>query len=216
MPRGSSGDPAAFSVAGDRRAPIKGERHRRAILDALAELLIHRAIGDLTVGEIASAAGVTRSGFYFYFESKYAALAVATGEIWSELSDRVGSFQRIGAESPIEHMRRNIKVGMELWRTREAVLVASVQAAPLDDQLAEQWREWSEIFTAIFVDVIVEDQRAGLAHPVQTNISMLVATLLESSIHMMYRDRLARNNAAQSAEVLETLLAIWEAAVWRT
>jgi hypothetical protein len=113
-------------------------------------------------------------------------------------------------------MRRNIKVGMELWRTREAVLVASVQAAPLDDQLAEQWREWSEIFTAIFVDVIVEDQRAGLAHPVQTNISMLVATLLESSIHMMYRDRLARNNAAQSAEVLETLLAIWEAAVWRT
>jgi hypothetical protein len=27
--------------------------------------------------------------------------------------------------------------------------VASVQAAPLDDQLAAQWREWSETFTAI-------------------------------------------------------------------
>jgi AcrR family transcriptional regulator len=216
MPRGSSGDPAAFPVAGDRRAPIKGERHRRAILDALAELLIHRPIGDLTVGEIAAAAGVTRSGFYFYFESKYAALAVATGEIWSDLSDRVGAFQRIGAESPIEHTRRHFKVGMELWRNHEAVLVASVQAAPLDDQLAAQWREWNETLTATLVDVIVEDQRAGLAHPVQADISLLVATLLDSSIHMLYRDRLEKSNAAQSAELLETLLAIWEATIWRS
>ena len=45
---------------------------------------------------------------------------------------------------------------------------------------------------------------------------MLVATLLESSIHMLYRDRLEKNNAAQSAELLETILAIWEAAIWRT
>jgi hypothetical protein len=67
-----------------------------------------------------------------------------------------------------------------------------------------------------FVDVIVEDQRAGLAHPVQADISLLVATLLESSIHMMYRDRLEKSNAAQSAELLETLLAIWEATIWRT
>lgn len=216
MPSGSSVARAAFSVAGDRRAPIKGERHRRAILDALAELLTHRPIGDLTVGEIAAKAGVTRSGFYFYFESKYAPLVVATGEIWSELSDRLAAFQRIGGESPIEHTRRNIKVGMELWRTHEAVLVASVQAAPLDDQLAALWREWSEILTASLVDVIVEDQRAGLAHPVQANISMLVATLLESSMHMLYRDRLEKNDGAQSAELLETIVAIWAAAIWPT
>ena len=43
-------------LLGDRRTPSKGERQRRAILDSL---------GELTVGEIAAAAGVRRSGYYF-------------------------------------------------------------------------------------------------------------------------------------------------------
>ena len=57
------------SLAGDRRTASKGERQRRAILDTLARLVADRPIGELTVGEITAEAGVTRSGFYFYFDS---------------------------------------------------------------------------------------------------------------------------------------------------
>src|SRR2546429_9475345 len=48
---------------------------REAILAATAGLLADRQFGDLAVGDILAAAGVSRGSFYFYFDSKHDALA---------------------------------------------------------------------------------------------------------------------------------------------
>ena len=44
------------------------------------DLLQERSFADLSVSTISERAGVARSGFYFYFDSKYAVLAVIVAE----------------------------------------------------------------------------------------------------------------------------------------
>ncbi|GAA0566141.1 TetR/AcrR family transcriptional regulator [Paractinoplanes ferrugineus] len=60
---------------GSRRAPTKGDQREQALLDAAKVVLREKPIGHVTIDELAGAAGIARSGFYFYFESKQALLA---------------------------------------------------------------------------------------------------------------------------------------------
>src|SRR5690349_3633713 len=76
----------------DRGGVTKGDRRREAILAALERLLGDVAIADLDVGTIAAAAGVSRPGFYFYFESKYAALSEALQRVADEMDGIAESF----------------------------------------------------------------------------------------------------------------------------
>ena len=61
----------------------RGDRQREAIVTAVRELLEQRSFEELSVSAISERAGITRSGFYFYFESKYDVLASFTVAIFS-------------------------------------------------------------------------------------------------------------------------------------
>src|SRR6201991_2114839 len=63
-----------------------GAGKREPIVNAVRELLQERSFADLSVSTISERAGIARSGFYFYFDSKYAVLAVILAEA-SELLD---------------------------------------------------------------------------------------------------------------------------------
>ncbi len=208
----ASGDDAA--LLGDRRAPSKGERQRRAILDCLPELLSRRPIGELTVGEIAAAAGVRRSGFYFYFESKYAPLAVITAEIWTELMSRAQYFARGADESVRDFIARTGDIALGLWRDHEGVLTASVQAIPLDEQMATLWDEWNQQLADVIANQVIEDQKKGVAHPVSDDVRGLITMLLEMTMHVFYMDRLRKNEPEQTHATRDMVLAIWLASGW--
>lgn len=201
-------------VLGDRRAPSKGERQRQAILDALVRLLHDHPIGDLTVGEIASEAGTGRSGFYVYFDSKFAALAVVTAEIWRDLMARADAFARLAEEPVDDYLRRIGAITLGVWFDHHAVLIASVQAMPLDEQLAALWRDWNARLSDILTAQVRADRERGLARPVVDDVASLVSTLHELTQHMFYLDRLHRNDEAQTAQMLETVRAIWTASAW--
>ncbi len=202
------------AVSGDRRTPSKGERQRQSILEALKDLLATRPIGELTVGEIATRARVQRSGYYFYFESKYTALAVLTSDIWSELMDRAQSFVRFDNESPVEFLIRAQQASMEMWLTHDAVLVASVQAIPLDEQLAEMWKVWNERLAGLLAAQVLKDQKRGAAKPVTTDVQRLISTLLEMTMHIFYEDRLHNNTQDETRQMLDVVRRIWLASAW--
>ena len=69
---------------GSRRGPTKGDQRERALLDAARAAFRERPIGQVTIDELAGAAGIARSGFYFYFESKQALLAALVDEVIGE------------------------------------------------------------------------------------------------------------------------------------
>jgi len=74
----------------------RGDRQRAAIVAAVRELLEERSFADLSVSTISERAGVARSGFYFYFDSKYAVLAV----ILAEMSENTVGGEKYDREWP--------------------------------------------------------------------------------------------------------------------
>ena len=79
----------------------RGDRQREAIITAVRELLEERSFAELSVSTISERAGVARSGFYFYFESKYAVLAVIVADAMEELDKLTHDFApREPDESP--------------------------------------------------------------------------------------------------------------------
>jgi AcrR family transcriptional regulator len=67
-----------------RRGPTKGDQREQALLDAARVVLREKPISQVTIDELAGAAGIARSGFYFYFESKQALLAALTDQAIGE------------------------------------------------------------------------------------------------------------------------------------
>ncbi|WBB69964.1 TetR/AcrR family transcriptional regulator [Micromonospora sp. WMMD812] len=102
-------------ASGGRRRPTKGDQRERALLDAARELLRHKPLAQLTIDEVSAAAGITRSGFYFYFESKHALLAELYSETLGvseqEMSEWVESDQLDRAA-----LRRGFAKGLRRWK----------------------------------------------------------------------------------------------------
>ena len=67
-----------------RRAPTKGDQREQALIDAARAVFRDKSIGQVTIDELAGAAGIARSGFYFYFESKQALLAALVDQRLAE------------------------------------------------------------------------------------------------------------------------------------
>ena len=71
----------------DRRSGNRGDARRDALLGALEELLREQSLEEVNVAEISRRAGVTRSAFYFYFESKAIAVMALMQDLYDAAAD---------------------------------------------------------------------------------------------------------------------------------
>ncbi len=203
-------------LVGDRRSasPTKGERQRRALLDGFAELLAIRPLEDIGVLEIAREAGVGRSAFYAYFDSKYAALAVLTSEAWSIYADQEDVFVRREGEQPRMFLDRTGNAAFQVWKDHAAVLVASIQAIPVDTQIASMWELWDNRLVVALAEQLEGDVRDGLARPVTQDVTRLIKDLNQMMQHAFYRNRARGDDEEETQRMIESLRAIWLAAAW--
>jgi TetR/AcrR family transcriptional regulator, ethionamide resistance regulator len=143
---------------------------REAILAATAGLLAEKSFGDLSVGDILTAAAVSRGSFYFYFDSKHDVLAelvrraVAAGHAaaapWLAGSDSDSDPGPGAPADPVAALRTGITAGAELWRTSAPVLRAIVENWRTDPRLETLWAAQMQTFTDATVAQIDADPRA--------------------------------------------------------
>ncbi len=107
----------------------RGDRQRDAIVTAVRELLQERSFADLSVSTISERAGVARSGFYFYFDSKYAVLAVIladAGELLDELTHHFAP--REPGETPAAFAKRMVGSAVAVYANDDPVMAACAAA----------------------------------------------------------------------------------------
>jgi AcrR family transcriptional regulator len=206
--------PPEAALARERRGPTKGDRRREAILEAVERLLRDRPIAQLSVEEIAVAAGISRSAFYFYFESKYAALSAALGGVWDEMVAAASNFFEDTEESPREYTRRALGDVGALWRTHEPLLVAMVEAAATDERARELWDYWLDRWIDRVAERIEEERAAGRARPGPPDARALASVLLAMNERSYYLDRRRQAPAAETEQMIDALAATWLAIVW--
>jgi AcrR family transcriptional regulator len=122
---------------------------REAWLDAAREALIEEGTAGVEINKLAKRLGVTRGGFYWFFESREALLD-ALLSYWSDTSTRL--FERI-LQSPGHNGRDEYRALIDLWIG--------------EDEYDPKWdgavRDWARTSAAVLKRVqAVDEQRIAM------------------------------------------------------
>src|SRR4051812_19423623 len=92
----------------ERRRRSDGERSRSAILDEAARLATVEGISGLSIGRLADAVGMSKSGLFAHFGSKEE-LQLATVEKADAVFEALVIAPAAGAPTPLERLRRLVE-----------------------------------------------------------------------------------------------------------
>ena len=191
----------------------KGDERRQAILDAVEQLLRERSIAELSVEDIALSAGISRSGFYFYFESKYAALAETLTDVFAEMIQAGEAFFGGSDEPPSVYASRALEQVAEVWRRHEALLVGMYEASSTDPGARALWDGWQDRFVPAIAERIERERADGRA-PSGPPAATLARVLTIMNVSVLYDDRKRRGAPHETAATVEALTCVWLSTVW--
>jgi AcrR family transcriptional regulator len=143
-------------VAGERRRRSDGERSRRAILDAAASLATVEGIDGLSIGGLAKAIGMSKSGLYAHFGSKEelqlatiaAAQEVFDAEVVNPALEVGDGLPRVEAlcERFLSHVERGVFPGGCFFASVTAEL--DTRPGPARDRIAAVQASWAEMIAS--------------------------------------------------------------------
>lgn len=169
-----------MSARGGRVITARGAERRAAILEALERLLRERPLAGIDVAELSAEAGMTRSGFYFYFPTKEAAVQALLWEIYDEMIASAGVF--FAGDAPGRPQLEAVLARVAShWATHEHLLAAMIAAAATDPRAAAAWEEW----TGAWVDRVaatIDAERARGVAPDGPDAHALAGVLIGTNI----------------------------------
>ena len=192
----------------------RGDRQRDAIITAVRELLEQRSFGDLSVSTISERAGVARSGFYFYFDSKYAVLAVILADAMEELDKLTHDFApRDAGETPAAFAKRMVGSAAAVFASNDPVMRACTVAQNTDAQIREMMNDVADTVIAKIVGVVAEEMRAG-ARPISDDLPALVRTLTATTAMTLTHDSAFVGRGEDPHRAIEVVERLWLTALW--
>ena len=193
----------------------RGDRQRQAILQAVRELLQEKSFAELSVSTISHRAGVARSGFYFYFDSKYAVLAQLLAEAAEELEELTQYFAaRQPGESPEQFARRMVGSAAAVYAHNDPVMAACNEARHTDIEIRDILDEQFEVVLRQIVAIVEAEMKAGTASPISDDLPTLVRTLAGSTALMLTGDPILVGRNGDRKRRVRVLEQLWLHALW--
>jgi AcrR family transcriptional regulator len=190
----------------------RGDRQRDAIVTAVRELLEERSFADLSVSTISERAGVARSGFYFYFDSKYAVLAVIVADAMAELDKLTHDFApRENGESPSEFAQRMVGYAAAVFASNDPIMRACTLAQNTDAQIREIMNDFEDGVIDKIVGLVRQD--AG-ARPITDDLPALVRTLTATTALTLSHDSGFVGRGDDPARAVDVVVRLWLSALW--
>ncbi|MGP4058646.1 TetR/AcrR family transcriptional regulator [Mycobacterium sp. 4D054] len=200
-------DPTATDL---RRS--RGDRQRDAIVTAVRELLQEGSFADLSVSTISERAGVARSGFYFYFDSKYAVLAVIVAEAMAELDQLTHDFApRELTESPSEFARRMVGYAATVYSRNDPIMGACNLARNTDAQIREIMDDFQDSVVDKIVGLVEHDSGA---RPISDDLPALVRTLIAVTAMTLSHDSAFIGRGEDPARAVDIVERMWLTGLW--
>ena len=200
------------SVEAPRR---RGDKQRHAIVQAVRELLEEKPFAELSVSMISDRAGVARSGFYFYFDSKYAVLAHLIGEAGHELEELTHSFAPRGAEeTPSAFAERMVRSAAAVYAHNDPVMSACNVARHTDAEIREILDGFNEAVVAQIVPIVEAEIHNGTADPITDDIHGLVRTLAATTAFTLSGESAFLGPERDTDAAVRILEKLWLRALW--
>jgi AcrR family transcriptional regulator len=133
--------PAGERASRGRRAPrMSADDRERAILETAERLLAERGLHEISTGDLARGAGISRSSFYFYFPSKEAVLLSLLDRVTAEAeAARHAALARVGDAPLGDRCRAGIAAFHATFRAHRAVTLAAADARATIPEVGTLW-----------------------------------------------------------------------------
>lgn len=193
----------------------RGDRQRHAIVAAVRELLQEKPFAELSVSSISDRAGVARSGFYFYFDSKYAVLAHILGEVAEELEELTGDFAPRGdGETPAQFAKRMVRSAAAVYAHNDPVMSACNSARSTDAEIRDILDGYNEAVIDQVVAIVEPEIAAGTADPITADVRFLVRTLSAATALALSGESLFLGPERELDRTVDVLEKLWLHALW--
>ena len=201
---------SATSRRGQREAkPRQGDRRERAILDATRDLLAGSALAELTVEQIAAAAGVSRSSFYFYFAHKGQILALLYGEVLGEMSAELEEWFADPERHSEPWSRASIEAAVTIARRNAAVVRAALDHRGADREIDRVLDLYFERAVGRSAALIEREREAGLAPAGGPTPDAIARALMHMTLQSIHEHLRAGADDVAAAELVDTLTVLW-------
>ncbi|ORW94460.1 TetR family transcriptional regulator [Mycobacterium sp. IEC1808] len=208
----------ADSDPGEPAIRRRGDKHRQAIMQAVRDLLEEQPFSELSVSTISLRAGVARSGFYFYFDSKYAVLAQIMADAAEELEELTQYFApRQPGESPEQFAKRMVRSAAAVYAHNDPVMAACEVARHTDVQIQELLERQFEVVLGQITAIVEAEMKAGTANPISDDIPALVRTLAGTTSLTLSGDPLLAGRQGHQDDLerrVRVLEQLWLNSLW--
>jgi TetR/AcrR family transcriptional regulator, ethionamide resistance regulator len=189
----------------EKRAAVEA-----AVLEATEALLAGgRSYAELTIEDIAGAAGISRTAFYFYFRDKRELLMRLTEEVADVLYAEADAWWSGGGDGR-EDLERALAIVIALYREHGVVLRAVVEASAYDEAVAGFWRALVGRFVEASRRRIEAEQERGAMTSVAAEATAFALTWMT--------ERACYQRLAQGGDLTDDfqtgLVHIWVAALY--
>ena len=207
-PTTQPGPSRAASGRTERRQ--KREQVRADVLRVALELAENGPFRDLTVDEIARAAGLSRSAFYTHFRDKHDLLRVAVEQVADELYRMADRWWR-GEGPPAERVRVAIEGVVSVYAEHAALLRIAAEVSTYDEEVREVWMGVIDRFIEATADHIRSEQAKGLIAPaLEPRGTAESLVWMNERCSYIYLGRGERS----PAQVVEAMAPVWTAALY--
>jgi AcrR family transcriptional regulator len=132
-----------------------GDLNEAALIEAARELLLKGEFQATPIRRIAEQAGISRQGFYFYYQSKAELLAQLVTETLYAAQGWRDSFSDADWTDPAGAIRRIMTASVTNWREHREVLGAASEMAPRAPVIFEHWKAVAEGTADFLTDMLV-------------------------------------------------------------
>ncbi|XRQ12317.1 TetR/AcrR family transcriptional regulator [Actinomadura welshii] len=194
----------------DRRSANRGDQRRSALLQALDDLLREQTLDQINVAEISRRAGVTRSAFYFYFESKSTAVLALMTDLYDAASDATDLLVKAEGD-PRERIRQVLDSLFDSVDASPHTYRALLEARAANPQVQEAWDAGRAEFAGMVAEMIQRERAAGHATD-GPDAAGLAAVLLDLNDHAL--ERHALGGGPPREQHVDALTHIWVTSIY--
>ncbi|MCK5928349.1 TetR/AcrR family transcriptional regulator [Nocardioides sp.] len=180
------------------------DQRRAALLESLDTLLRESSLDEINIADISRRAGLTRSAFYFYFESKHLAVAALMEQVYV---GALAATKRLAdpALAPEERVRGMVETLFDSVEENHHLFRATLEARGQSATLRQLWDADRTSFAAMVADLVRSERSAGRATEGPDALA-LATMLLELNDRAL--ERLVQGDLPRS-DLVETIVAIW-------
>jgi AcrR family transcriptional regulator len=201
-------------MASAQPSTAKRAQIQQAVLAATEGLLAEGgSFQDLKIEKIATAAGISRTAFYFYFKDKRELLMRLAEDVTGELYGQADAWFSGTDGAPEEQVSDALEAIAKLYFEHGPLLRAIVEVSTYDEEIAVFWRALLQRFADATTTRIETEQGAGRAPAMP---AAPTAFALVWMTERTFYQQLVQGAPIESADLVAALNGIWVRSVYGT